>query len=94
MLYYKTIKHPTSKEWTIFIHGAGGSSKVWFKQIRAFSENFNVLMLDLRGHGKSKNIKSPSNYSFEMIDEDVVEVVTQQDRASPFYWCFFRVYCH
>ena len=66
MLYYKTIKHPTSKEWTIFIHGAGGSSKVWFKQIRAFSENFNVLMLDLRGHGKSKNIKSPSNYSFEM----------------------------
>lgn len=83
MLYHKLIKHPTSKEWTIFIHGAGGSSKVWFKQIRAFSENFNVLMLDLRGHGKSKNIKSPSNYSFEMIADDVVEVVrhNQIERA-------------
>lgn len=75
MLYHKVIKHPTSKEWTVFIHGAGGSAKVWYKQIRAFSENFNVLMLDLRGHGKSKNIESPNNYSFEMIADDVVEVV-------------------
>lgn len=77
MLYHKLIKHSTSKEWTIFIHGAGGSSKVWFKQIRPFSERFNVLLLDLRGHGKSKNIKSPTNYSFEMIANDVIEVLKQ-----------------
>ena len=33
---------------------AGGSSSIWFKQIRAFKKMFNVLLLDLRGHGNSK----------------------------------------
>ena len=37
--------------WVTFIHGAGGSSSVWFKQIRAFSKYFNLLLIDLRGHG-------------------------------------------
>jgi len=75
MLYHKIIRHEHSQEWTVFVHGAGGSSAVWFKQIKEFSEHFNVLLLDLRGHGKSKELKSPSNYSFEMIANDVVQVV-------------------
>ena len=54
MLHYSTHLNPTSKLWVTFVHGAGGSSSIWFKQIRAFSKHFNVLMVDLRGHGKSK----------------------------------------
>jgi pimeloyl-ACP methyl ester carboxylesterase len=37
-----------------FVHGAGGSSSIWFKQIRDFQKQYNVLLLDLRGHGESK----------------------------------------
>jgi len=77
MLYYKRIEHPKSLEWAIFIHGAGGSSAVWHKQIKDFSEHFNLLLIDLRGHGKSKDMPSKGAYSFDIIAEDVVEVVRQ-----------------
>ena len=54
MLYYTTHLSTPDAEWVTFIHGAGGSSGIWFKQIRAFQKHFNVLLIDLRGHGKSK----------------------------------------
>ena len=58
MLYFKKILNTISKEWCVFIHGAGGSSAIWHKQVKAYAENFNVLLIDLRGHGKSKEIKT------------------------------------
>lgn len=66
--------------WITFIHGAGGSSSIWFKQIRYFSKNFNLLLIDLRGHGASKSfIKNPfdTKYTFESITGDIVEVLDQ-----------------
>jgi pimeloyl-ACP methyl ester carboxylesterase len=60
------------------VHGAGGSSSIWFKQIRAFQTEFNVLLLDLRGHGNSKNIFQKAlkkKYTFEAIADDVLEVL-------------------
>ncbi len=75
MLYFKKLLNPTSNEWCVFIHGAGGSSNIWHKQVKSYAENFNILLLDLRGHGKSKNLKTSKNYSFEMIAQDVIEVV-------------------
>lgn len=40
-------------EWVVFIHGIGGSTKTWKKQIEVFSEKFNLLLLDLPGHGNN-----------------------------------------
>lgn len=79
MLYFKRIENNQSREWTVFVHGAGGSSAVWYKQVKAFSENFNVLLLDLRGHGKSKEMPCNSNYTFEMIADDVVKAVQKNN---------------
>jgi hypothetical protein len=75
MLHHKVLTHPSSTEWTIFIHGFGGSSNVWFKQIRDFQENFNVVLIDLRGHGKSKGLPQHRRYSFELIAKEVAEVI-------------------
>jgi len=77
MLYFKTFNHTDSSDWVVFVHGAGGSSAIWHKQIRAFKERFNVLMVDLRGHGKSK-AKGPlkeNQYTFERVSKDVLEVL-------------------
>ena len=82
MLYFKKILNTNSKEWCIFIHGAGGSSSIWHKQVKAYSENFNLLLIDLRGHGKSKDLKTSKNYSFEMIAQDVIEVIEFNKIAS------------
>lgn len=78
MLNYYTYRHKDSKEWVTFVHGAGGSSSIWFKQVRDFSKHFNVLILDLRGHGNSKpTIKDTFNpkYTFDSITQDIVEVI-------------------
>ncbi len=77
MLSYTIYKNETSKDWITFVHGAGGSSSIWFKQIREFQKHFNVLLLDLRGHGDSKSkIKmTSSKYTFNAIAEDILEVI-------------------
>ena len=78
MLNYTTYLHPTSTEWVTFVHGAGGSSTIWFKQIRAFNKEYNVLMLDLRGHGNSKpTLKDAFNnkYTFDNVTNDIYEVL-------------------
>ena len=77
MLHYKTYRHQTSPEWVTFVHGAGGSSSIWYKQIRDFKEQFNVLLIDLRGHGKSKQpiYEKMKQYTFNVIGDEVIEVL-------------------
>ncbi|NBU92859.1 MAG: alpha/beta fold hydrolase [Flavobacteriia bacterium] len=75
MLHHKVLTHSSSSEWTVFIHGFGGSSNVWFKQVKAFHEHFNVVLIDLRGHGKSQGLTAHRRYSFELIAREVAEVV-------------------
>ena len=84
MLHYTVYRHSESKKWVTFIHGAGGSSTIWYKQLRDFKKHFNVLLLDLRGHGNSKlSIKNAfdEQYTFDKITQDVVEVLDDANVA-------------
>lgn len=54
MLKYDAIDND-KEEWVVFIHGIGGSTKTWKKQIDIFSEKFNLLLLDLPGHGDNSD---------------------------------------
>lgn len=71
MLNYTLFPNPDSKHWITFVHGAGGSSSIWFKQIRDFQKEANLLLLDLRGHGESKDFRSNETYSFPLLAEDI-----------------------
>jgi len=78
LISFTLYKNENSTEWVTFVHGAGGSSSIWFKQIREFQKHFNVLLLDLRGHGNSnEQIKKAfkQKYTFQSIAEDVLEVL-------------------
>ncbi len=74
MIYHRKFIHPKSKTWVVFVHGAGGSNGVWFRQLKDFKKHFNVLLVDLRGHGKSKPTISEedSQYSFDEVAMDVI----------------------
>ncbi len=79
MLHYKTYELDDAEApWVVFVHGAGGSSSIWFLQIKEFIKHFNVLLVDLRGHGKSKGMVAPKevrHYEFEDITRDILEVL-------------------
>ena len=77
MLYFLKHFNKKNKNWVTFIHGAGGSSSIWYKQVKEFSKSFNVLLIDLRGHGKSKNhvYNRLKSYTFEKISDDIIEVL-------------------
>ncbi len=78
MINYILYENENSNQWVTFVHGAGGSSSIWFRQIRDFQKGYNVLLLDLRGHGSSKaQIKNASQqkYTFEAIANDILEVI-------------------
>jgi pimeloyl-ACP methyl ester carboxylesterase len=67
-------------DWVTFVHGAGGSSSIWYKQIRDFKKEYNVLLIDLRGHGKSKRpiYENLKKYTFDAIGDEVVEVMNYE----------------
>lgn len=76
MLYHKIIKNPKNKEWVVFIHGIGGGSSIWFKQVKDFSRKYNLLFIDLPGHGKSTyGLKDLRNYNFYDIANEVIQVL-------------------
>lgn len=74
MLHYRTYELGPEHEWVVFVHGAGGSSTIWYKQIREFKDHFNVLLVDLRGHGQSESTAAP-DYTFEDVSRDVLVVL-------------------
>lgn len=77
MLHHKIHFLSGDADWVVFVHGAGGSSAVWFKQIKSYRKHFNLLLLDLRGHGKSAQgpEMGRTDYSFESIALDIIEVL-------------------
>ena len=78
MISYTVYKNENTTEWITFVHGAGGSSSIWFKQIREFQKHFNILLLDLRGHGASNarlKYALKQEYTFKSIADDVLEVL-------------------
>ena len=79
LLHYQ--KHILKEEahWIVFLHGAGGSIQTWKSQIDSLKAHFNLLLIDLRDHGSSKNIKPEyPRYNFDIISSDVLNVLDKE----------------
>lgn len=76
LLYHRTYVLNDSAEWVVFIHGAGGNMLSWKYQLEAFKPYFNLLLLDLRDHGDSKNLLPESdNYDFSLVATDILNLM-------------------
>jgi len=54
----------------VFLHGLMGSGANWRKIVKEFSDQFQVLTFDQRGHGRSfqpENAYSPKDYSEDLL---------------------------
>lgn len=78
MLNYHIHSKTEHSKWITFIHGAGGSSSIWYKQIKPLQASFNLLLIDLRGHGSSYQMASENpkeKYTFDQLTQDIIEVL-------------------
>mgnify|MGYP000721608507 CR=1 FL=1 len=81
LLHYEKHFLSQQHDWMVLVHGAGGSTRTWKNQIDEFRQYYNVLVLDLRDHGKSKfrDLIDNLEYSIESIALDVVRLLEHLD---------------
>ncbi|MBI1418749.1 MAG: alpha/beta fold hydrolase [Limimaricola sp.] len=83
-IYYEV--HGTSGPWIIFLHGGEGSALAWGNQVPAFDQHNRVLLIELRGHGRSTWDGKPITY--EAMESDVIGVMDalKIDKADVVGW--------
>jgi pimeloyl-ACP methyl ester carboxylesterase len=54
----------------LLLHGGLGSSAYWGYQVRELAENYNVIVMDTRGHGRSPVMSG--SFSYALFAEDAV----------------------
>ncbi len=76
LLHYEThVAHPDA-EWLVLIHGAGGSTVTWKRQVPVLGQRYNLLLVDLPGHGRmSERPNLEPSYTFEHIGDRIWKVV-------------------
>ncbi|MGF1589741.1 MAG: alpha/beta fold hydrolase [Pleurocapsa sp.] len=77
--YYEWITHSenSSKPVMVFVHGWGGSRRYWQSTAIALANNFNCLLYDLRGFGRSTlSINTPDlGYAMEDYADDLAALL-------------------
>jgi len=57
----------------LFIHGLGSSGRDWQEQTGFFADRYQVITVDVRGHGQSG--KTAGAYSIPLFAEDIVKLL-------------------
>ena len=77
-----------SDKWIVFLHGFGGNTKMWNRQIRFFKDRYNLLVVDLPGHGLSKpGIAHKGIKKFEQIADMVVYEMKENSIDEAIFIC-------
>lgn len=78
-IYYETFGSGKS---LIFLHGSMGTGKVWQPYVPILSKDFNIILPDVRGHGKTEN---PSKeIDLHLIADDIVALIDALKLEKPF----------
>ena len=65
-------------ETIIFIHGLSGSSSAWMLYEKKLNKMYNIISLDLRGHGKSFRPKKLKDYSIRLFSNDIYNLAKKE----------------
>ena len=57
----------------VFIHGAGGNSKIWEFQLHYFKDEYNPIVIELPGHGESKGHGEKDIGSYTKCMKKIIE---------------------
>jgi pimeloyl-ACP methyl ester carboxylesterase len=71
-LYWEEHGEPADPP-LLMLHGFGESMSVWERYVPALCGKYNVVLLDLRGHGRSTNPRD--SFSFRAASDDVLALM-------------------
>lgn len=74
-LHYEQRIHSPSAEWIVFFHGLGGDCSIFGKQIGFFQEHFNLLLIDLPGHGRSSSLEREGEEPVEYTARRILQLL-------------------
>ena len=74
-LYYRKNDFVENRLTLVFIHGVGGSSSAWLPYEKNFEDKYNVLVYDIRGHGKSKKYPRYEDYEIKKFAYELHDLV-------------------
>ncbi|QFU83021.1 alpha/beta fold hydrolase [Natronorubrum aibiense] len=66
----------------VFIHGGWMNGQAWTPQVERFADEYQVVTLDVRGHGKT-GATEPSQYSIELFTDDLEALLAHLDLEAP-----------
>lgn len=73
-LYYEIYG---AGEPVLFLHGLGSSTEDWEFQRDVFAANYQVVLVDVRGHGRSQ--KPPGPYNVPLMMQDIIALIKALD---------------
>jgi len=82
---YTILKKDTSQKTIIFAHGFGSDQSAWHQQVGAFKDDYNIVLFDMVGAGKSDfSAYSPHRYSsLHMYADDLLQIVNELGLVKP-----------
>ena len=85
MIYYKILNYHLHRlPCIVMVHGFTHNHQYFSAQIPVFREQYRLLLVDLRGHGLSKNIPGP--YGVEEYADDILQVMDATGIKEAHYW--------
>lgn len=74
---YRTNAWVPGRKTLVFMHGLVGSSSAWIPFEQHFTESYNILTFDLRGHGLSLKPQDSESYAIKNFVDDLHALVSQ-----------------
>ena len=78
LAYWRYWSGP-DQEWILMLPGAGAAGSIWYPQITFLRRSYNLLVVDLPGHGRSQHGPKGERYTFPRIAERVLAVLDREE---------------
>ena len=73
---FEVVPSTSTNKWIVFVHGFGGSRKMFKKQIEMFKKYFNLLIIDLPGHGEScQGLAENKKYNLNDVAKEIIQLL-------------------
>jgi pimeloyl-ACP methyl ester carboxylesterase len=78
-IYYFVDEVSKESPWIVFLHGLSSNHTTWDDTLNFYTDaGYNIISVELRGHGLSDKTRKRSLYTIKNLKNDVVEIIKHE----------------